>query len=104
MPNIIDGKAISAAIRAELAVKTEEFKKNNGIAPCLAVIIVGEDPASKVYVANKEKGYLLQTGDSPHLINFMTNFPIQTDKYGTGKTNAASVAQLFQFRIPCRSI
>ena len=55
MPNIIDGKAISAAIRAELAVKTEEFKKNNGIAPCLAVIIVGEDPASKVYVRNKHR-------------------------------------------------
>ena len=55
MPNIIDGKAISAAIRAELAEKTENFKKANGFAPCLAVIIVGEDPASKVYVRNKHK-------------------------------------------------
>ena len=55
MPNIIDGKAISAAIRAELAEKTAEFKKNNGFAPCLAVVIVGEDPASKVYVRNKHK-------------------------------------------------
>ena len=55
MPNIIDGKAISAAIRQELAEKTEQFKKNNGFAPGLAVIIVGEDPASKVYVRNKHK-------------------------------------------------
>ena len=55
MPNIIDGKAISAAIRRELAEKTEQFKKNNGFAPGLAVIIVGEDPASKVYVRNKHK-------------------------------------------------
>ena len=55
MPNIIDGKAISAAIRAELAEKTENFKAKNGFAPCLAVIIVGEDPASKVYVRNKHK-------------------------------------------------
>ena len=55
MPHIIDGKAISAAIRAELAEKTRVFKENNGFAPCLAVIIVGEDPASKVYVRNKHK-------------------------------------------------
>ena len=55
MPNIIDGKAISTAIRAELAEKTENFKAKNGFAPCLAVIIVGEDPASKVYVRNKHK-------------------------------------------------
>ena len=55
MPNIIDGKAISAAIRQELAEKTEQFKKNNGFAPGLAVIIVGEDPASKVYVRNKHR-------------------------------------------------
>ncbi len=55
MPQIIDGKAISAAIRRELAEKTETFKKNNGFAPGLAVIIVGEDPASQVYVRNKHK-------------------------------------------------
>ncbi|MBE6702623.1 MAG: bifunctional methylenetetrahydrofolate dehydrogenase/methenyltetrahydrofolate cyclohydrolase FolD [Ruminococcaceae bacterium] len=55
MPNIIDGKAISAEIRRELAEKTTVFKEKNGFAPCLAVIIVGEDPASKVYVRNKHK-------------------------------------------------
>ena len=55
MPNIIDGKAISAEIRRELAEKTADFKERNGFAPCLAVIIVGEDPASKVYVRNKHK-------------------------------------------------
>jgi methylenetetrahydrofolate dehydrogenase (NADP+)/methenyltetrahydrofolate cyclohydrolase len=55
MPNIIDGKAISAEIRRELAEETKEFKEKNGFAPGLAVIIVGEDPASKVYVRNKHK-------------------------------------------------
>ena len=55
MPNIIDGKAISAEIRRELAEKTKDFKEKNGFAPGLAVIIVGEDPASKVYVRNKHK-------------------------------------------------
>ena len=46
MPNIIDGKAISAEIRRELAEQTKEFKEKNGFAPGLAVIFVGEDPAS----------------------------------------------------------
>ena len=55
MANIIDGKAISAAIRAEIKAETEEFANANGIRPGLAVIIVGEDPASQVYVRNKRR-------------------------------------------------
>ena len=55
MPNIIDGKAISATIRAEIAEKVKELKAQKGIIPGLAVIIVGEDPASKVYVRNKHR-------------------------------------------------
>ena len=55
MPNIIDGKAISATIRAEIAEKVKELKAQKGIVPGLAVIIVGEDPASKVYVRNKHR-------------------------------------------------
>ncbi len=54
MAKLIDGKVISAAVKAEVAKETEELKKK-GVTPGLAVIIVGEDPASKVYVANKEK-------------------------------------------------
>ena len=55
MANIIDGKAISAAIRAEIKDATEAFAKENGFRPGLAVIIVGEDPASQVYVRNKRR-------------------------------------------------
>ena len=55
MANIIDGKAISAAIRAEIKDATEVFAKENGFRPGLAVIIVGEDPASQVYVRNKRR-------------------------------------------------
>lgn len=54
MAKLIDGKVISAAVKTEVAKQTEELKKK-GVTPGLAVIIVGEDPASKVYVANKEK-------------------------------------------------
>ncbi len=51
---IIDGKAVSAEVRARVAEETAQLK-DKGVVPGLAVIIVGEDPASKVYVRNKEK-------------------------------------------------
>lgn len=55
MAKIIDGKAISAQIRAELAQSTKQFEKDHGFLPGLAVVIVGEDPASQVYVRNKRR-------------------------------------------------
>ncbi|MBQ8207130.1 MAG: bifunctional methylenetetrahydrofolate dehydrogenase/methenyltetrahydrofolate cyclohydrolase FolD [Clostridia bacterium] len=54
MAKIIDGKAISAEIRAEITEEVKEFEAKNGFKPGLAVIIVGENPASKVYVRNKK--------------------------------------------------
>lgn len=51
----MDGKALSAKLRAALKEETEEFASKTGIRPGLAVIIVGEDPASKIYVRNKGK-------------------------------------------------
>ncbi len=51
---IIDGKAIAQEVRAEWKVRADALKAR-GITPGLAVIIVGEDPASRVYVANKVK-------------------------------------------------
>ena len=49
----IDGKAISAQIREEIKEQTAAFVAERGYAPGLAVVIVGEDPASQVYVRNK---------------------------------------------------
>lgn len=54
MYQLIDGKAISTALKEELKVKVDALKEQ-GIEPCLAVILVGEDPASTVYVNNKKK-------------------------------------------------
>jgi methylenetetrahydrofolate dehydrogenase (NADP+)/methenyltetrahydrofolate cyclohydrolase len=51
---IIDGKAVSEDIRCELAARVAELKKH-GIVPGLAVVLVGEDPASVSYVTGKEK-------------------------------------------------
>ena len=55
MAKLINGKEISAAIRAEIKENTEKMVTETGIRPGLAVIIVGEDPASQVYVRNKKK-------------------------------------------------
>lgn len=56
MATVIDGRAVSAKVRAEIAERVAAIKAETGKAPGLAVIIVGDDPASKVYVRNKEKG------------------------------------------------
>lgn len=54
MARIIDGKAIAAKIRGEIAAEAERLEAA-GVKPGLAVVLVGEDPASKVYVSMKEK-------------------------------------------------
>jgi methylenetetrahydrofolate dehydrogenase (NADP+)/methenyltetrahydrofolate cyclohydrolase len=50
---ILDGKQLAAAIEAELAEEVADFVENNGQAPGLAAVLVGDDPASGVYVKNK---------------------------------------------------
>jgi len=52
---LIDGKAIAAAVRAGVKEKTAEFIARTGVRPCLVAVLVGEDPASRVYVRNKGK-------------------------------------------------
>lgn len=55
MAHIIDGKKISQAVKAQIAERRAAFENETGIKPGLAVIIVGENPASQVYVRNKKK-------------------------------------------------
>lgn len=52
---IIDGKVISAAVRQQVAEDTAAFTAKTSIVPHLAAVLVGEDPASQVYVRNKER-------------------------------------------------
>ena len=52
---IIDGKELAKNLRAEIAAKTAQLKAEKGITPGLAVILVGENPASVSYVTAKEK-------------------------------------------------
>ncbi len=51
--NIIDGKAFAAGLRARVAQDVADLKANHGLQPGLAVVLVGEDPASQIYVKSK---------------------------------------------------
>jgi methylenetetrahydrofolate dehydrogenase (NADP+)/methenyltetrahydrofolate cyclohydrolase len=53
MARLIDGKAIAAKVRGDVAAEVAAFKRTHGVVPGLAVVIVGDDPASQVYVRNK---------------------------------------------------
>ena len=55
MADIIDGKAFAAKIRAEVKEDSEKLISQKQVDPCLAVVLVGENPASKVYVGQKSK-------------------------------------------------
>ncbi len=52
---IIDGKGLATRIRQEIAAETAQLKESTGLVPGLAVLLVGDNPASKIYVRNKEK-------------------------------------------------
>jgi methylenetetrahydrofolate dehydrogenase (NADP+)/methenyltetrahydrofolate cyclohydrolase len=53
LANIIDGKLVASAVKTELAAMTKDLIETKGIIPGLAVVCVGDDPASQVYVKNK---------------------------------------------------
>ncbi|MDE0028468.1 MAG: bifunctional methylenetetrahydrofolate dehydrogenase/methenyltetrahydrofolate cyclohydrolase FolD [Deltaproteobacteria bacterium] len=52
---IIDGKAVAQQVRDEVRVAAQRLRNDHGVVPGLGVVLVGDDPASRVYVRNKEK-------------------------------------------------
>ena len=52
---ILDGKSIAAKIQEEIGEEVIDFIENNSFTPCLAAVLIGEDPASEVYVRNKQR-------------------------------------------------
>jgi methylenetetrahydrofolate dehydrogenase (NADP+)/methenyltetrahydrofolate cyclohydrolase len=52
---LIDGKAVAEALRGRVAQAVGDLKARHGVTPCLVVVLVGEDPASQVYVRSKGK-------------------------------------------------
>ena len=66
---IIDGKKTAAELREELKKKVTELKSTYNTVPGLTVILVGEDPASKIYVKNKEK-FAIEIGMNSEVIRY----------------------------------
>ena len=58
MAELIDGKLVTSEVRKRISDEISKFKEESGVTPGLAVILVGNDPASAVYVRNKHKGCL----------------------------------------------
>ena len=61
MANIIDGKAFAATIRSQVKEDADRLIEQSKVEPCLAVVLVGENPASKVYVGAKTKMALIMS-------------------------------------------
>jgi len=70
---VIDGKAAAVAIREKVAVRVAEFERRHGRAPGLATILVGDDPASAVYIRSKNR-VTAETG----MASFSHNLPDST--------------------------
>ncbi|MGT2681670.1 bifunctional methylenetetrahydrofolate dehydrogenase/methenyltetrahydrofolate cyclohydrolase [Streptococcus porci] len=74
MATVIDGKGLAQRMQAELAEKVQNLKNQHDIVPGLVVILVGENPASQVYVRNKERaalaaGFISETVRLPDTIS-----------------------------------
>jgi methylenetetrahydrofolate dehydrogenase (NADP+) / methenyltetrahydrofolate cyclohydrolase len=72
---IIDGKQVAASIRLECKARVTELRERTGVTPGLAVILVGDNPASAVYVASKIKA-CAEAG----IRSFRKQFPASTDE------------------------
>jgi len=74
---IIDGKKIAAELREQLKKKLAELKSTYNAVPGLTVILIGEDPPSKIYVKNKEK-FAIEVGINSEVIRYPENVEEKT--------------------------
>lgn len=72
---VMDGKAVAAKVRAEVAVRAREFASRYGRRPGLAVVQVGQDPASTVYVRNKRRSSV-----EAEIESFAHDLPVTTSQ------------------------
>jgi methylenetetrahydrofolate dehydrogenase (NADP+)/methenyltetrahydrofolate cyclohydrolase len=77
MGNIIDGKVLSQTVKDEVKDEVQELEAQYGRKPCLVVIIVGENPASQVYVRNKVKA-AAYTGMDSRLVELPADISEET--------------------------
>jgi methylenetetrahydrofolate dehydrogenase (NADP+)/methenyltetrahydrofolate cyclohydrolase len=98
---IIDGKAFAANVRGRVADQVARLKEEQGITPGLAVVLVGEDPASQVYVRNKGK-QTLEVGMNSYEHKLPADVPADELYALIDKLNADPAVQgiLCQFSVP----
>src|SRR3546814_8271094 len=75
MGEVIDGKAFAANLRAAVGRQTAALKAAHGLVPGLAVVLIGEDPASQVYVRHK-----VQATVEAGMESFRTDLPADTSE------------------------
>ncbi|MBL6946832.1 MAG: bifunctional methylenetetrahydrofolate dehydrogenase/methenyltetrahydrofolate cyclohydrolase, partial [Rhodospirillales bacterium] len=96
---IIDGKAFAAGLRERIGVAVAGLKEAHGLTPGLAVVLVGEDPASQIYVRNKNK----QTVEAG-MLSFEHRLPVETSEEDlltlVAKLNAASSVHGILVQLP----
>jgi methylenetetrahydrofolate dehydrogenase (NADP+)/methenyltetrahydrofolate cyclohydrolase len=98
---IIDGKAIAASLRRDVAAGVEAFKRERGMPPGLAVVLVGEDPASQVYVRTKAR-QTVEAGMASfeHRLDAATGEPALLDLIGELNRRADVHGILVQLPLP----
>ena len=65
MPILLEGKPVAEAVQRELAAEVAALKRDRGVTPGLAVVLIGQDPASKVYVTRKRRTATPETAAPP---------------------------------------
>ena len=95
MAQRIDGKVISEQVRAEISTETAAWAERKGIRPGLAVIIVGSDPASCVYVRNKERaceqvGFYSEKYELPEAYDMTTETVVAKVMWALPKSRTAA--------------
>jgi len=101
MANIIDGKAVAETVKAEARVRAEAFAAAHGRQPELHVVLVGDDPASQVYVKNKElAAHKASIGGLVHRLPATTTQAELLAKVGELNANPAIDGILVQLPLP----
>ncbi len=98
---IIDGKAIAARVRGEVAREVQEFVKHAARPPGLATVLVGEDPASAVYVGGKQRA-CLEVGIAPfdRRLDAAASFEEVAEELASLNADAAVSGVLLQLPLP----
>jgi len=84
---ILDGKAIAEEIRREITAEAVSLKAERGIVPCLAALLVGDEPASQIYINNKERA-CAQAGIESRILRLPGNTVTSTLLQHIEKCNA----------------